>query len=239
MKRAERHYALVDLLRGVRRPWSAARLAAHFEVSPRTIERDVAALQAAGVPLYADHGAAGGYSILREYSLPPLNLTAAESLAVLAGLGLLESSPYQAAALRASAKIHAVMLDEHRAPVLETLGMIRVIDAVAPSDTEPVPLGMLSDAIAARRVVRLRYPGEDADGQPDRATSTVREVETMGLLRAGDSWLLAGWCRLRDAVRGFRIERITELEILDEVAPPRDPSVWEDDLARWPTRRLG
>ena len=94
MRRAERLYALVDLLRGSRRPLSAARLSEEFEVSKRTIERDVQSLQLAGVPIYADHGASGGYSILREHSLPPLNLTVPESLAVLAGLGLLENSPY-------------------------------------------------------------------------------------------------------------------------------------------------
>jgi proteasome accessory factor B len=239
MKRAERQYALVDVLRGALHPWSAARLARHLEVSKRTIERDIAALQSAGVPIYADRGASGGYSILREYSLPPLNLSAGESLAVLAGLGLLESSPYQAAAMRASTKIQAVIRDEHRASVHEALGMIRVIDAVAPTNKATVPLGMLSDVIAERRVVRLTYLGEDADGGPDPSTSTVRDVETMGLLRAGDSWMLAGWCRLRDAVRGFRLERITELKILDEAPGVRDPSVWDDDLARWPTRRLG
>ncbi|MCM4081195.1 helix-turn-helix transcriptional regulator [Paractinoplanes hotanensis] len=238
MKRAERQYALVDLLRGASRPWSAARLAGEFGVSSRTIERDIGSLQLAGVPIYADHGAAGGYSILREYSLPPLNLSAAESLAVLAGLALLESSPYQGAARRARAKIAAVMGEEQRAPVQELLGMMQVIDAVAPTG-DAVPLGMLSDAIAARRVVRLTYLGEDKGDGPDRATSTVRDVETMGLLRAGDAWLLTGWCRLRDAIRGFRIERITRLEILDEVPPPRDPTILEADLARWPTRRLG
>ncbi|GAB3250203.1 helix-turn-helix transcriptional regulator [Kineosporia babensis] len=238
MKRAERQYALVDLLRGARRPWSAARLAGEFEVSTRTIERDIKSLQLSGVPIYADHGVAGGYSILREYSLPPLNLSAAESLAVLAGLALLESSPYQGAARRAHAKIAAVMNEEHRAPVQKMLGMMQVIDAVAATD-DVVPLGMLSDVIAARRVVRLTYLGEDANGGPDPATSTERDVETMGLVRAGDTWLLAGWCRLRDAIRGFRIERITRLEILDEVPPLRDPALLEADLARWPTRRLG
>ncbi|MEV4343935.1 WYL domain-containing protein [Actinoplanes sp. NPDC049596] len=229
MKRAERQYALVDLLRGARRPWSAARLAAEFEVSARTIERDIASLQQAGVPIYADHGAAGGYSILREYSLPPLNLSAAESLAVLAGLALLDSSPYQGAARRAHAKIAAVMAEEHRAPVQETLGRMQVIDAVAATD-DVVPLGMLSDVVAARRVVRLTYLGE--------TTSTVRDVETMGLLRAGDAWLLTGWCRLRAAIRGFRIERITHLEILSETPPHRDPALLKADLARWPTRHL-
>ncbi|MDF0370384.1 MULTISPECIES: helix-turn-helix transcriptional regulator [Streptomyces] len=237
MKRAERQYALVDLLRGARRPRPAARLADEFGVSTRTIERDIASLQLAGVPIYAEHGATGGYAILREYSLPPLNLSATESLAVLAGLALLDSSPYQAAARRARAKIAAVMEEEHREPVQKMLGMMQVIDAVAPTN-DAVPLGMLSDVIADRRVVRLTYLGEDKDGGPDPSTSTVRDVETMGLLRAGDAWLLAGWCRLRDAIRGFRIERITELRILDEAPPPRDPALLEADLARWPTRRL-
>lgn len=232
MKRAERQYALVDLLRGASRPWSAARLAAEFSVSSRTIERDIASLQNAGVPLYADHGVAGGYSILREYSLPPLNLTAAESLAVLAGLSLLESSPYQGAARRARTKIAAVMDEAHRAPVQELLGTMHVIDAVAPEEGA-VPLSILSDAIAARRVVRITYLGEHEDSEV-----TVRDVETMGLLRAGDAWLLTGWCRLRQAIRGFRIERITRLDILDEVPPERDPALLEADLSRWPTRRL-
>lgn len=237
MKRAERQYALVDLLRGARRPWSATRLADEFGVSSRTIERDIASLQLAGVPIYADHGAAGGYSILREYSLPPLNLSATESLAVLAGLALLDSSPYQGAARRARAKIAAVMKEEHRAPVQEVLGTMRVIDAVAATD-DVVPLGMLADVIAARRVVRITYLGEDENGAPDPAGTTVRDVETMGLLRAGDSWLLSGWCRLRQAIRGFRIERITRLEILGDEPATRDPASWEADLARWPTRRL-
>jgi predicted DNA-binding transcriptional regulator YafY len=145
--------------------------------------------------------------------------------------------PYQGAARRARAKIAAVMKEEHRAPVQEMLGMMQVIDAVAPTD-EAVPLGMLSDAIAARRVVRLTYLGKDRDGGPDPATTTVRDVETMGLLRASDAWLLVGWCRLREAIRGFRIERITRLEILSEVPPARDPALLEAVLERWPTRRL-
>ncbi|WP_368497645.1 helix-turn-helix transcriptional regulator [Herbiconiux sp. A18JL235] len=234
MKRAERLYALVDVLRRAVRPWSATRLAREFEVSTRTIERDIGSLQSAGVSVYADHGATGGYSILREYSLPPLKLTAAESLATLAGLALLDSSPYQAAARRARAKVAATVHHEDLAPVRELLRSIRVIDAVPPPDGA-VPLGLLADVIAARRVVRLTYADNDDDGSPK---VTVRDVETLGLLRAGESWLLAGWCRLRDAIRGFRIEQITHLEILDEVAPARDPGLWDADLARWPSRDL-
>ncbi|MBF4609481.1 helix-turn-helix transcriptional regulator [Curtobacterium sp. VKM Ac-1393] len=237
MKRAERQYALVDLLRGARQPWSAARLATEFGVSARTIERDVGSLQLAGVPIYADYGAAGGYSILQDYSLPPLNLSAAESLATLAGLALLESSPYQTAARRARAKIAAVVNHEHRGSVQKMLETTYVIDAGAPTD-DTVPLGILSDAIAAGRLVRLTYLGENDDGSRNTTLDTDRDVETLGLLRAADAWLLIGWCRLRDGIRGFRVDRITRLEIRDEVPPVRDPALLEADLARWPTRRL-
>lgn len=238
MKRSERHHALIDLLRASRRPWSASRLAAEFEVSARTVERDVAALQAAGVPIYADTGRNGGYSILAEYSLPPLGLTGAEATAVLAGLSLLESSPFESAARRAGAKIGAVVDDRLRASVQTVLGGMHTVDP-AMAATAGVRAAMLSDVVAARRVVRIEYLGSHPDGSTDAGSRTVRVVETFGLLRAADAWWLAGWCHLRDGVRGFRTDRIIDLQVLDEVAPPRDPAVWERDLAQWPTRGLG
>ncbi|MGZ8179543.1 helix-turn-helix transcriptional regulator [Williamsia sp. SKLECPSW1] len=231
MKRAERLYALVDLLRAARRPLSASRLSAEFEVSTRTIERDIQSLQLAGVPVYADHGVSGGYSILREHSLPPLNLSVPESLAVLAGLGLLENSPYGAAARRARAKILAISREDQLAPVDEALASMFVIDAEAPSDAA---VSLIPEAVAARRVVRLDYASEGDDG-----AHTIRDVEAMGLLRGGDSWMFVGWCRLREGIRGFHLDRIRHLEITGEVFPERDPAVLDADLSRWRTRRLG
>ncbi|MCV7419198.1 HTH domain-containing protein [Mycobacterium yunnanensis] len=230
MRRAERLYALVDLLRGARRPLSAARLSEEFEVSKRTIERDVQSLQLAGVPIYADHGVAGGYSILREHSLPPLNLTAPESLAVLAGLALLETSPYGAAARRARAKVLAISREDQLAPIDEALGAMFVIDSQPPSVSATA---LIPEAIAARRVTRLVYASEDG------VSETTRDVEAMGLLRGGDSWMFVGWCRLRGGIRGFHLDRIRHLEITHEVFPERDPDVLDADLSRWSTRRLG
>lgn len=230
MRRAERLYALVDLLRGARRPWSAARLSEEFEVSKRTIERDVQSLQLAGVPIYADYGATGGYSILREHSLPPLNLTVPESLAVLAGLGLLENSPYGAAARRARAKVLAISREDQLAPVDEALASMFVIDSPSPSEAA---VSLIPEAIAARRVVRLEYASEDGEAH------TTRDVEAMGLLRGGDSWMFVGWCRLRHGIRGFHLDRIRHLEMTGEVFPERDPAVLDEDLSRWRTRRLG
>lgn len=230
MRRAERLYALVDLLRGSRRPLSAARLSEEFEVSKRTIERDIQSLQLAGVPIYADYGVSGGYSILREHSLPPLNLSVPESLAVLAGLGLLENSPYGAAARRARAKVLAISREDQLAPVDEALASMFVIDAQSPSEAA---ISLIPEAIAARRVIRLDYTSEDGE------THTTRDVEAMGLLRGGDSWMFVGWCRLREGIRGFHLGRIRHLEITGEVFPERDPAVLDTDLSRWRTRRLG
>lgn len=223
-------YALVDLLRGSRRPWSPARLSEEFEVSKRTIERDIQSLQLAGVPIYADHGVSGGYSILREHSLPPLNLTVPESLAVLAGLGLLETSPYGAAARRARAKVLAISREDQLAPIDEALASMFVIDAQPSSEAA---VALIPEAIAARRVVRLSYTAKDGE------THTTRDVEAMGLLRGGAAWLFVGWCRLREGIRGFQLDRIRQLEITDEVFPERDSAVLEADLSRWSTRRLG
>ena len=223
-------YALVDVLRAARRPLSAARLSEEFEVSKRTIERDVQSLQLAGVPIYADHGVSGGYSILREHSLPPLNLTVPESLAVLAGLGLLETSPYGAAARRARAKVLAISREDQLAPVDEALASMFVIDSPSPSEAA---ISLIPEAIAARRVLRLEYTA--ADGE----THTTRDVEAMGLLRGGDSWMFVGWCRLRQGIRGFHLDRIRHLEMTGEVFPERDPAVLDADLSRWRTRRLG
>ena len=223
-------YALVDLLRGSRRPWSAARLSEEFEVSKRTIERDIQSLQLAGVPIYADHGVSGGYSILREHSLPPLNLTVSESLAVLAGLGLLETSPYGAAARRARAKVLAVSREDQLAPIDGALASMFVIDSPPSSEAA---VALIPEAIAARRVVRLTYAAKDGE------TDTTRDVEALGLLRGGAAWLFVGWCRLREGIRGFQLDRIRQLEITDEVFPERDSAVLEADLSRWSTRRLG
>ena len=74
VNRTDRLYALVEELRAVApRPRSARWLANRFEVSARTIERDISALQQSGVPVWADTGRSGGYCLDKERSLPPVN----------------------------------------------------------------------------------------------------------------------------------------------------------------------
>lgn len=95
MNRLDRLYAVVEELRSAGPSGrSARRLAEHFEVSVRTVERDILALQEAGVPISAQLGRRGGYVLDRSMSLPPLNFTPAEAVALAVGLRRLDDTPW-------------------------------------------------------------------------------------------------------------------------------------------------
>ncbi|MER6593639.1 HTH domain-containing protein, partial [Micromonospora purpureochromogenes] len=108
MNRTGRLYALVEELRAVSpRPRSARWLAGRFEVSTRTIERDIAALQGSGVPIWAEPGRTGGYVVDRAHTLPPVNLTAAEAVAMAVALHRLGGTPFAGAGATALRKLLA------------------------------------------------------------------------------------------------------------------------------------
>jgi predicted DNA-binding transcriptional regulator YafY len=210
MSRTDRLYALVEELRAVSpRPRSARWLAARFEVSARTIERDLSALQASGVPVYAEPGRTGGYVLDKAHTLPPLAMTPGEAAALAAGLHTLTGTPMADAARSALAKVVAVMPARDRTAAEELAARIRFFDS---REEKVVPL-VLQRALAARRVLRIDYA--------DRLGNTSsRVVEPLGFL-GGEHWYLIAWCRLRAAARGFRLDRIGAVEELDESAPPR------------------
>ncbi|MGF0116304.1 helix-turn-helix transcriptional regulator [Promicromonospora sp. Marseille-Q5078] len=228
MKRSERLHAVVDHLRArAPRPVPAARLAAELGVSLRTTERDLAALRAAGVPVYGTDGRAGGYSILPDYSLPPLHLRADEALAAAVALDLLAGSPLAGAARRARDRILAGAPEPVRAAVS---GGVVPVDAVAPAGAaraglpDPGPprgLDLLPGAIAGRRVVRLRYRGTD------------REVEPLRLLRGDGHWYLVAWARPGGGVRGFRDDRIESVEPTSDRFDSLHRAEVDADLSRW------
>ncbi|WP_406674363.1 HTH domain-containing protein [Nonomuraea sp. N2-4H] len=110
MNRTDRLYALVEELRAIApRCRSARELAERFEVSVRTIERDITALQESGVPIYAEPGRKGGYAIDRKVSLPPLNFTPAEAVAIAVALSKAGDQPFGRQARSALRKVVAAM----------------------------------------------------------------------------------------------------------------------------------
>ncbi|MFD4182544.1 helix-turn-helix transcriptional regulator [Rhodococcus sp. NPDC058514] len=218
MNRTDRLYALVEELRAVApRPRSARRLAEQFEVSTRTIERDLSALQQAGVPIWAEPGRTGGYCIDTSHTLAPLGFTVDEALAVTIALGMLTTSPFRAAATSALRKVVAVMDQRTLHETAELASRIHLLDdgpvSVAPAE--------LAGALPSGNVLRIAY--RDRDG-----ADTLRDVEPLGYVGKGRDWYLIGWCRLRDGIRAFRGDRVMSAETTGERAPRR--SLRADDL---------
>src|SRR4029077_3073316 len=95
VNRTDRLYALVEELRAVApRPRSTRWLAGRFEVSARTIERDISALQQSGVPVWAEAGRSGGYCLDKERTLPPVNFTPGEAMALAVALRHVTGTPF-------------------------------------------------------------------------------------------------------------------------------------------------
>ncbi|MGK5742045.1 helix-turn-helix transcriptional regulator [Micromonospora sp. URMC 103] len=207
MNRTDRLYALVEELRAVSpRPRSARWLAARFEVSSRTIERDIGALQQSGVPIWAETGRTGGYVLDRARTLPPVNLTAGEAVAMALALHRLAGTPFAAAAGTALRKLVAVM---PAADVAEAHRLAGRVHLIGDGPVTPVP-ATIADAVLARRVLRIRYA--------DRAgAGSSRDVEPLGFLGNPRHWYLLAWCRLRDGVRAFRTDRIRSVRPLAEL----------------------
>jgi predicted DNA-binding transcriptional regulator YafY len=129
VNRTDRLYALVEELRTVSpRPRSASWLAGRFEVSVRTVERDINALQQSGVPIYAEPGRTGGYCLDKAHTLPPVNLTPGEAVAMAVALRRLEGTPFQVTAGSALRKLVAAMQSDAAAEARDLAGRIHLLE---------------------------------------------------------------------------------------------------------------
>src|SRR6185437_9660224 len=128
MNRTDRLYALVEELRArAPRTMRAAELARRFEVSVRTVERDLLALQEAGVPIWSQPGPGGGYGLNVETTLPPLNFTPTEAAAIATALAATRAMPFPEAGRSALNKRAGVMSAAPKDTAARILSRIRVI----------------------------------------------------------------------------------------------------------------
>jgi predicted DNA-binding transcriptional regulator YafY len=213
MNRTDRLYAIVEELRArAPRTLRAQQIAERFEVSVRTVERDILSLQEAGVPIWAQRGPRGGYALDPRRTLPPLNLTAEEAAALATALAAVGPMPFADAARSARLKLAAVMTSADAAGAGVLADRIRV----APREIAPLPImRAIEEAVSHRVVIELNY--EDRTG-----AMTQRAVEAHGLFSSQSGWYLIGWCRMRDGGRVFRLDRIKNAEATDEPIPERD-----------------
>jgi proteasome accessory factor B len=193
-----------------------AALAARFEVSTRTVQRDLQALMESGVPVRTTPGRGGGWTIDPAMTLPPIRFTAAEAWALAAALAAADASaPYAGAARTAYQKIAASMTGPASAAARELATRIVTLPSRTGSAVHAEVEAAVEQALTDHMVLRLSYV--DAAGR-----GSDRVVEPAGLLTAGGRWYLIAWCRTRRAGRGFRLDRIAAAAPTGEQAQPRD-----------------
>jgi proteasome accessory factor B len=213
MNRTDRLYALVEELRArAPRMMRAGELARHFEVSVRTVERDLLALQEAGVPIWAQPGPGGGYGLNVDTTLPPLNLTAAEAAALATALAANGAMPFAEAGRSALKKLAAVMAAAPKDSAVKLVSQIRVMPG--PSGGDSPVTDVIQQALVKSIAIELVY--RDA-----QAHETVRVVEPAGVFGTRVGWYLAAWCRLRQGFRAFRLDRIVQATPTGETIVPR------------------
>jgi predicted DNA-binding transcriptional regulator YafY len=210
MRRADRLFDVIQMMRTARGPITAAAIAQHLEVTPRTIYRDIASLQASRVPI---EGTAGlGYVLRRGYDLPPLMFSTEEADAIAVGMRLLHrlrDPDLAQAAERVLAKVAVILPESIRgsladAPFTVSEGSARMPDGIN--------LSVIRAAIRDRNQLRLGY--QDGIG-----TVSHRIVWPIALVYYVDVTVLAAWCALRRDYRHFRVDRLQSLTVLDQPIP--------------------
>ena len=222
MRRADRLFRIVQFLR-LGRLLTARALAEKLEVSQRTIYRDVQDLQLSGTPIEGEAGV--GYTIRRDFDLPPLMFTRSELTALVLGARLVRAwggAENVIAATQALQRIEAVLPADLRSELDSIL-------LYAPGYQMQQHLRELLDelhaACLARRVVTFGYAREDGE-------RSTRSVRPLALVFWSGVWTLTSWCELRKDFRTFRIDRMEQVAVLEREFIPKRGQRLEDYLRK-------
>ena len=192
----------------------ATDLANRLGVSVRTLHRYFEMLEEMGVPIYAERGPYGGFSLVRGYKLPPLVFTPEEAVAISLGTSLVREmwgQLYYEAAQGALTKLENVLPDEQRQEIawarraLVAIGINRAdIEMLTPL------LEKLRRAVRENRRLSMNYhSGSNPHGEQ-------RELDPYALIHRQGWWYVVGFCHLRQELRTFRVDRVTELNLTDQ-----------------------
>ncbi len=229
--RADRLLSIVLLLQANGQLTSRS-LAERLEVSERTIHRDMEALSFSGIPVFAERGSNGGWSLLGEYrtNLTGLNEAEVQSLFVTQPPKLLADLRLKKASEGTLLKLLAALPAMYRQGAEQARRRIHIDTAGWARHEEAVPLlPVLQDAIWSER--RLRFTYQRGPGCDD----VEREVDPLGLVAKGSAWyLVAG---VGESVRSYRISRMARAEVLDQrSAVPAGfdlAAFWEQSTAKF------
>lgn len=205
LSRLSRLTAIVTILQS-RRLVTATALSQKFNISIRTVYRDIKALEQAGIPICVDEGK--GYTLMEGYTLPPLMLTETEANALITAEQLVmrnKDASFVKNYLDAVTKIKALLRHntKNKAELLSERIVFRQNTAGASTSNY---LSLLQLAITNLTVLKISYESLENN------QVTLRTIEPFALYSTQENWILIAFCQLRKEMRSFRLDRIRKLE---------------------------
>ncbi|MTI87077.1 MAG: YafY family transcriptional regulator [Balneolaceae bacterium] len=206
MNRIDRLTAIIIFLQG-RKGVRVEKLAERYNISKRTVFRDLKALQEAGVPIGSDPDR--GYFIVKGYHLPPVSFSKEEAASLLAGERLMQKwndTELGKSYHSALDKIRSILPSEEKEyfeSMEESIRTFSYSTTNIPSPDGQI-FSFLQNVIYKKEVIEIDYTAHY------RQQTTRRKVEPLGLLLMGSNWYLAAWCKLREDYRMFRLDRFNE-----------------------------
>lgn len=193
----------------------AQELADMFEVSPRTIYRDIDAINMAGIPVFSTSGVGGGFEIMQEYKIDKNFFSADELSALLMGLSSLSSMVRGNEVVHALAKVKSFIPAERAKDIELKVNQINIdLSQWIGNGNIQSYLEKIKSALQENRLLSFEYVAHHGN-------KTVRTVEPYQLVLKGSHWYLQGYCHVRNDFRLFRISRMLNLKILDQTFTPR------------------
>lgn len=194
---------LIELMMTVnrKRKFTVKELATEFEVSTRTILRDLQELSELGVPLYSEVGPHGGYQVLKERVLPPIAFTEEEAVAIFFASHALRHYlylPFETESSSALSKFYFYMPGDVRDRIDQ---MKNRVDFFSPArQTKDPHLGILLEAAIHQKILRIEYES--------REELLIRQIQPLGIYASNGLWYCSAYCFLRSDLRLFRCDRM-------------------------------
>ncbi|MEX2600063.1 MAG: YafY family protein [Balneolaceae bacterium] len=230
MNRIDRLTAMIIYLQGRRRV-TVEELSERYSITPRTVYRDLRALQEAGVPLGSEPGR--GYFIVKGYHLPPVHFSREEASSLLAGeryMNQWNETQLGHSYRSALDKIRAVLPSDDREYLELADRYLKVFHYHRKRGRESIPdekiFHFLQNAIIRKKLIRVDY------FSPYNEEKTSRNVEPLGLLLMEKYWYLAAWCRMRSDYRMFRLDRFEKYQEAGEELHPDSPHTLKEFYER-------
>ena len=194
----------------------ARELADTFEVSPRTIYRDIEAINLAGIPIHSVSGVGGGFEIMPEYKLDNKVFSTADLSAILMGLSSLSNVVRGDELINAFEKVKSFIPAEKARDIEIKANQITIDPSpwFGRRNIQPF-LELIKTALREHKLLCFEYTAHHGN-------RTLRTIEPYQLVLKGSHWYVQGYCYFRNDYRLFKLSRISKLQMKQEAFIPRD-----------------